>query len=126
MRSRFSLLLLLLSSQLCFAQRSGNLSGHVREERTNVPVESVALDVLSSGTRAASPVMSGMDGEFQFPYLKDGDYYIVASKRGYDTVTISVSIIAGTAAPVLINLPRHLSLIHISLPSSNCESFPLW
>ncbi len=107
MRSRFSLLLLLLSTQLCFPQRSGNLSGHVREERTNVPVESVALEVLSSGTRAAAPVMSGMDGEFQFPYLKDGDYYIVASKGGYDTVTIPVSILAGSAAPVLINLPRH-------------------
>jgi len=107
MRSRFSLLLVLLSTQLCFPQRSGNLSGHVREERTNVPVESVALEVLSSGTRAAAPVMSGMDGEFQFPYLKDGDYYIVASKGGYDTVTIPVSILAGSAAPVLINLPRH-------------------
>lgn len=108
MRSGFAFLLLLLSIQLCFSQRGGGqLTGHVREETTNVPLQSVTLEVLSAGARAASPVVSGMDGEFQFPPLRDGDYYIVASKKGYDSVTTQVSILAGSATPVVIDLPKH-------------------
>jgi tetratricopeptide (TPR) repeat protein len=135
MRSGFVFLLLLLSTALCFSQRGGGqLSGHVREERTNVPLQSVTLEVLSAGTRAASPVVSGMEGEFQFPPLRDGDYYIVASKNGYDTVTVQVSILAGSASPVLIDLHRHdakepsspedsVSVRQLSIPAKARESF---
>jgi Tfp pilus assembly protein PilF len=135
MRSAFAFLLLLLSSQLCYSQRGGGqLSGHVREERTNVPLQSVTLEVLSAGTRAASPIVSGMDGEFQFPFLRDGDYYIVASQKGYDTVTVQVSIVAGSASPVLIDLAKHaakepsspedsVSARQLSIPDKARESF---
>jgi tetratricopeptide (TPR) repeat protein len=103
------------------AQHGGHqFAGYVREEPANVPVESVALDVLSSGTRAAPPVVSGIDGEFKFASLRDGDYYIVASKKGYDTVTMQVSILAGSAPPVMIYLHKQ----DTTKPSSPEDSIP--
>ncbi|MBZ5664781.1 MAG: carboxypeptidase regulatory-like domain-containing protein [Acidobacteriia bacterium] len=107
MRLRLGSLLFLFAAPLCLAQHGGHqLAGYVREEPSNVPVQSVALDVLSSGTRAAPPVVSGMDGEFQFASLRDGDYYIVATKKGYDTVTTQVSILAASAPPIVIYLHK--------------------
>lgn len=136
MHSRFAFLLFLLSTQVGFAQRGGGqLSGHVREEGTNIPLQSVSLEALSSGTRAASPVVTGIDGEFQFTAVRDGDYYVVATKRGYDTVTIHVSVLSGSAAPVLIDLHKHhdekepsspedsISARELSIPVRARESF---
>jgi tetratricopeptide (TPR) repeat protein len=111
----------LVAAPLCVAQHGGHqLAGYVREEPANAPVESVALDVLSSGTRAAPPVVSGIDGEFKFASLRDGDYYIVASKKGYDAVTMQVSILAGSAPPVMICLHKQDS----TKPSSPEDSVP--
>jgi cytochrome c-type biogenesis protein CcmH/NrfG len=107
MRLRVGFVLFFLAAQLCFSQHSGHqFSGYVREENTNAPVQSVALEVLSSGQRAAPPVVSGMEGEFKFDGLHDGDYYITATKKGYDTATIQASIMGGSAPPVLIYLHR--------------------
>jgi tetratricopeptide (TPR) repeat protein len=117
------------------AQHGGHqLAGYVREEPANVPVESVALDVLSSGTRAAPPVVSGIDGEFKFASLRDGDYYIIATKKNYDTVTMQVSILAGSAPPVMIYLHKQdttkpsspeesVSARQLSVPEKARESF---
>ena len=106
MRRVFLFLLLLLTAQISFSQSGHQISGFVREENSNNPVQSVALDVLSAGTRAAPPVVSGMDGEFKFAGLRDGDYYIVATKKGYDTITVEVSIMAGIAPPVLVSMHK--------------------
>lgn len=96
MRVRIRLLLFFFPALHCWAQHGRHqLDGYVREEFTNVPVQSVALDVLSSGTRAAPATVSGMDGEFKIASLRDGDYYIIATKKGYDTVTTQASILAG-------------------------------
>jgi len=119
MRSGFAGLLIFLSAQLCFSQHTGHqLNGYLREELTNVSVQNVALEVLSSGRRAAPPIVSGMDGEFQFAGLPDGDYYIVATKKGYDPITVHVSIMAGSAPPTLISVHRQ----NTATPSSTDES----
>jgi tetratricopeptide (TPR) repeat protein len=135
MRLRLRSLLFLFATTLCLAQRGGHqLAGYVREEPSNTPVQSVALDVLSSGTRAAPPVVSGMDGEFQFASLRDGDYYIVATKKGYDTVTTQVSILAGSAPPIMIYLHKQdaskpssaedsVTARQLSIPEKARESF---
>jgi len=99
MRYWFGLVLLFVCTHLCFPQGGHVVSGSVHEEATNSPISSVALEILSSGTRAAPAVMSGINGEFQFSGLRDGDFYIVASKEGYDTATVRVSVLIGGGAP---------------------------
>src|SRR5258707_2209448 len=107
MQGRFAFLLFLLNTHLCFPQPDGHhLAGYVREETTNVPVQSVALDVLSSGVRAAPAIVSGMDGEFRFAGLRDGNYSIIATKKGYDTATVVASIMGGTASTIMIYLHK--------------------
>ncbi|MBZ5656259.1 MAG: tetratricopeptide repeat protein [Acidobacteriia bacterium] len=135
MRPRIALLLLLLSAQLCFPQHDGHhLSGYVREETTNVPIQSVALELLSSGMRAAPAIVSGMDGEFRFAGLRDGDYYIVATKKGYETATVMASIMGGTAPTILVYLHRQdtsqpsspdsqVSARQLSIPEKAREAF---
>ncbi len=134
MRLRLALFLLLVPT-LCFPQRTGHqLSGYVREETTNVPVDSVALEIFSSGQRVAPAVVSGMDGEFGFSGLRDGDYNIVATKKGYDTLTVQVSILSGSVPPVVVPLHKQVgpkpsasadavSARELSIPEKARDSF---
>ena len=47
------------------------ISGIVREEGTNSPINAVALQLLSSGNQASPSVTSGMQGEFSFRGIPD-------------------------------------------------------
>jgi tetratricopeptide (TPR) repeat protein len=120
MRFHFALLLIVLTACLSTSQvRSGHqLGGYVREETSNTPIESVVLEILSSGQRAAPPAVSGTNGEFRFSALNDGDYNVVATKAGYDTTTMPVSIRSGTAAPVVVVLHKVEHLNDAQIPSS--------
>jgi len=104
MRCRFGFVLLILvlvvSTQPCFPQSGGHtVGGHVRDEATQEPLQSVALEIKASGAQAAPPTTSGIEGEFRFAGLRDGDFYVVATKKGYETVTVTVSIMVGGGAP---------------------------
>lgn len=136
MRCRLAFLLLLLSTPIWFRQHAdAQVSGYVREETTNTPLESVNLEILSSGTRAAPVAFSNIDGQFHFRGgLRDGDYYITASKEGYETATASASVMAGTSPTILIYMHKphtdrqksqggEVSARQLAIPDSAREAF---
>jgi cytochrome c-type biogenesis protein CcmH/NrfG len=128
-------LVLAVSAQPCFPQGGGHsIGGHVRDEATQEPLQSVALDIKASGMQAAPPTTSGIQGEFRFGGLRDGDFYVVATKKGYDTVTVTVSIMVGGAPPVDIFMHKQrteppsgrgdaISARELSIPEKAQEAF---
>lgn len=110
MRPRPAFFLLVVAvtvSRALLAQSGGHIiSGFVREESSNSPLATVALQLLSSGRQARPSVTSGADGEFSFTGLPDGEFSIVATKTGYDSITIGVTIMRSGTQPVMILLHR--------------------
>ena len=107
MRYRVAFLLLISTAPLCVVQQAScQVGGYVREETTNAALESVSLEILSSGTRAAPATVSNIDGQFHFGGLRDGDFFIIARKDGYETATVSVSVMAGASPTALIFLKK--------------------
>ena len=133
------LLLLFLTAQLATAQRLGSgghvLTGYVREEASNSPVQSASLEILSSGTRAAPTSITGTEGEFRIGGLRDGDYHIITTKQGYETVSTAVTVMKGGTPPFVITIhrtkpstdgpssPDPVSTHQLSIPQKARESF---
>jgi tetratricopeptide (TPR) repeat protein len=106
LRYRFSLLLL-LTIPICFLRHAAcQVNGSVRDETTNALLESVDLEVLSAGQRAAPPTVSNIDGQFRFGGLRDGDYYVIARRQGYETATVGAQVMAGSSPAILIYLHK--------------------
>lgn len=110
------------------------MGGHVRDEATHEPLQSVALEILASGGQAAPPATSGIEGEFRFGGLRDGDFQIRATKKGYEPVTVAVSIMVGGAPPVDIFMHKQsdgrpaapgdaISARDLSIPEKAQEAF---
>jgi len=101
----FLLLAFLAASSLTLAQGGGHvITGVVRDETSNRPLGAVKLELSSSGLQAKPSITSGMDGEFTFTGLADGEYSVVATKAGYDPVTVGVTIMRSGTQPVMILL----------------------
>jgi hypothetical protein len=83
MRRQFALLLfvVLLSVPVVSQERGHSIKGFVRDEGTQAATSSASVEITMSGSRAAPSHQSGMNGEFTINGLRDGDYYISATKR---------------------------------------------
>jgi tetratricopeptide (TPR) repeat protein len=135
LRYRFAFLLLLLSVPICFLEQAASqVNGYVRDEATNVLLESVDLEVLSSGQRAAPTTVSNIDGQFHFGGLRDGDYYVIARKQEYETATVSAQVMAGSSPATLIYLHKphadrptspggEVSARQLAIPANAREAF---
>jgi carboxypeptidase family protein/tetratricopeptide repeat protein len=95
---------------VAFAQDTSNsghtISGIVRDDASNDPIQGVPLEILSSGSRAKPGIISGTDGEFRFGGLASGDYSIVATMNGYDTVTVNVAVLREGSPNIIISLHK--------------------
>ena len=111
-----------------------NVSGFVREEGSQAPVQQVALEITSSGQRAAHTAYSNMEGEFSFGPVKDGEYYVVAKKDGYVETTVHVSVSPAGVQALFISLPKvrsgdvptakdAVSLRQLSIPQKARDTF---
>jgi Flp pilus assembly protein TadD len=107
-RHAFLLLLTLSMVSILHAQESGDhvVTGYVREEGTNAPIAAASLEISHSGSLAHAPVMSGLEGEFVFRGLQDGEYVISAKKSGFDSASVSFSVLRVGAPEALILLHR--------------------
>jgi Carboxypeptidase regulatory-like domain len=96
----FLLLFTILGVRASHAQELGNLviSGHVREEGSNGPIAAATLEISRSGGLANAPVTFGIEGEFLFHGLGEGEYVISAKKNGFDSASVTVSVMH-TGAP---------------------------
>jgi len=110
MRFRYASLLLLtiLGVRALHAQEHGDhiLTGYVREEGRNVPIAAATLEISRSGSEANALVMSGIAGEFLFRGLQDGEYVISAKKNGFDSASVTVSVMRTGAPEATILLRR--------------------
>jgi Flp pilus assembly protein TadD len=82
------------------------ITGNVREEGSNDPIPAVTLEISQSGSQAQAQVMSGMDGGFVFRGLQEGDYVITAKKNGFDTASVTGSVVRTGGPEVTITLRR--------------------
>lgn len=99
----------MLLTQPLFSQLGSGghaVSGYVRENGTNSSLQGVALQLFASGQRAAPDVSSGLDGEFHFGGVRDGDYSVVAKKQGYSDATVNVSVTPSGVPPVIVTLTK--------------------
>jgi hypothetical protein len=117
MRFRDAILLLLtiLGVRALHAQESGAppITGYVREEGTNAPIAAATLEISRSGSQANAPVTSGIEGEFLFRGLQEGEYVISAKKNGFESASVTVSVMR-TGAPAATILLRRAAPLAIN------------
>ncbi len=91
-----------------FAQERADhiITGYVREEVSNDPIAAATLEISQSGSAAHSPVISGMDGGFLFRGLEEGEYVISAKKSGFNSTSVTVSVVRTGGPEVTISLRR--------------------
>lgn len=102
------LLLLTVGAGALLAQDSNShaISGIIREEGSNRPISSATVELLLLGVQVATPVFSGMEGEFVFHGLEAGDYVVLATKDGFNSVRVDVRVLRTGAPDVRISLRR--------------------
>ncbi len=107
-RHAILLLLTVFGGGSLFAQERGDhiVTGIVREEGSNAPIPGATLQISRSGSEGHAPVISGMDGEFGFYGLPEGDFLISAKKNGFISGSATVSIVRTGAFEVTITLRR--------------------
>jgi len=111
MRKRFgcALVALILPCAVpCAAQFDGRseIVGTVRDDVTHEPLPGARVQlVLGEGKQSAPDEYSGSNGEFTFRSRK-GDYYVMASKEGYQTARVQVHAGVEGEANVTIELHR--------------------
>lgn len=90
------------------AQELGDLTitGFVREVGSNDPIVGATLEISHAGSEAPARVFSGLNGEFVFRGLQKGQYVISAMKIGFDSVSVTVSVMRTGSPEVTISLPR--------------------
>ncbi len=99
MRYFFLAVTLLLLSQLSVAQ-TGNIRGSVFEKETGEPViyGTVVLEGTTIGTN------TDLDGFFSLPDIPAGNYTVVATYIGFDTVKVEIDLEAGEIEYLTLNL----------------------
>jgi tetratricopeptide (TPR) repeat protein len=105
---RAFLLLLTVAAGALLAQESNNhsITGVVREERTNDPISSATVEISRMGVQVVTPVFSGMEGEFLFRGLEEGEYVISAKKDGFNSASVDVLVLRTGLPDVRISLSR--------------------
>jgi len=105
---RAFLLLLTVAAGALLAQESNDhsITGVVREERTNDPISSATVEISRMGVQVVTPVFSGMEGEFLFRGLEEGEYVISAKKDGFNSVSVDVLVLRTGLPNVRISLSR--------------------
>lgn len=101
------LLLSILAARTLPAQLRGGqtIAGFVREEGSNEPVAGATVEISQSGNETQVKAFSRMDGQFVFRGLQEGDYVITAKKIGFDSASVTVSVVE-TPGEVTISLRR--------------------
>jgi len=105
---RAFLLLLTVAAGALLAQEPNNhtITGIVREEGSNDPISSATVELSRSGVQVLTPVFSGMEGEFVFRDLEEGEYVISAKKDGFNSVSVDVRVMRSGVPDVRISLRR--------------------
>lgn len=110
MRSRHAFLLLLtvFGVRASLAQELGDhtITGFVREEGSNDPIAAATLEISPSASEAQATVISGINGEFVFRGLQSGQYVISAKKNGFNSTSVSATVMRTGAPEVTILLRR--------------------
>jgi tetratricopeptide (TPR) repeat protein len=105
---RAFLLFLTVAAGALLAQESSNhsITGVVREEPSNDPIPSATVEISRMGVQVVTPVFSGMEGEFLFRGLEEGEYVISAKKEGFNSVSVTVMVLRTGLPDVRISLRR--------------------
>jgi Flp pilus assembly protein TadD len=100
--------LLTVGAGALLAQDSTNhtITGVVREEGSNNPIASATVELSRSGGPVVTPMFSGIEGEFVFRGLEEGEYVISAKKDGFNSVSVDVRVMRTGVPDVRISLRR--------------------
>lgn len=80
----------------------GSIAGVVYDESVGEPIPVVKLELTPSGKTA----VTGSDGSFSFINIETKDYTIKADKKGYQSGSNDVSVVAGTTTECNLTLKR--------------------
>lgn len=106
MRRVYLCLLLLLSSGLAGQAQSGTgVSGAVTDT-TNAVVVGAEVTATNLVSGEAAHTVTDASGDYQLAGLKPGRYSVVATKPGFQTVTLAgVTVVSGQMAVASVSLP---------------------
>ena len=82
----------------------GSISGRVNDTQGAV-VPGAVVTVRQTETNVTVEASTDSDGRFRFPYLRLGPYELKVALQGFETVTRSLSVSAGSAFELPILLP---------------------
>ena len=103
-----SVILLVSSCSEPIVDTFGNISGIVRDSRTNEPVEGVKITLTPTG---ASQV-TDLEGSFLFDNLEPQEFTLMFTKTGFETTSQKVSVKPGLSTSVQVVLsPARQALI---------------
>lgn len=80
----------------------GSIAGVVYDESVGEPIPVVKIELTPSGKTA----VTGSDGSFSFINIEAKDYTIKAEKKGYESGSNDVTVVAGTTSECNLTLKR--------------------
>lgn len=104
----FGLLLLLQAcSEETPVEEQGDFYGSITGVVTDVHKNSLELVFITTENQSHAQT-SDINGQFNFPNMRPGDYTLIASKQGYDTVRIPIAVDTGlvTQANFVMDISR--------------------
>jgi len=101
----------------------GSISGRV-EDATGAVIPGVKITSRQKDTNISSSVLTDKDGRFRFPYLRLGEYEIVAQNPGFAETRRSVNVSVGSAfdLPIVLAVAASQSEVTVNSESELLET----
>jgi tetratricopeptide (TPR) repeat protein len=97
------------SAQAQIASRmsgEARVQGYVREERSQQALPNVHVEISASGGQAPPASITGLDGQFRFSGIQDGEYDIVVNEKGYEPYRERIFLANGNQVIMTVNLKK--------------------
>lgn len=82
------------------------IQGYVRDDATQQPLPNVHVEITSAGGEPPPGGVTGLDGQFQFSGVVDGEYDIVVNEKGYEPYRERIFLANGNQVIMTVNLKK--------------------
>jgi tetratricopeptide (TPR) repeat protein len=94
------------SAQIARFSGEARIQGYVRDEATQQPLSNVHVEITSVGGQPPPGGVTGLDGQFRFSGVRDGQFEIVVNEKGYQPYRERIFLANGNQVQMTVNLKK--------------------